>query len=154
MTLFQHRGGRDGEYLARFSIRQGQNAAGLTWEPRDGQAREIRVFFSTQGVVADGVDPTADRRQQLVYQGSGQSARLGDDRRSGDVAYYYPDGIVYHYSIFARGDDGDWHLQLTATAKPRSVSAWECPDGHRDGDGHQEAAAGEPVRELEPLSRH
>jgi hypothetical protein len=127
VTLFHHYGGRDGECLSRFSIRQGQSAAGLDWKPRDGQAREIRVFFSTQGVVADGVDPTTDRRQRLVYQGSGPNARVGDDRDRGDIAYYYPDDILYHYSVFVRGDDGGWHLQLTATTEPRSVALWEEP---------------------------
>jgi hypothetical protein len=141
VTLFHHHGGREGEYLAGFSIRQGQSAAGLAWKPRDGQAREIRVFCSTQGVVADGVDPTADRRQRLVYQGSALSARLGNDHRGDDVAYYYPDDIVYHYSIFVRGDDGDWHLQLTAAAKPRSVGFWECPGRQRDDDSSPERRA-------------
>jgi len=127
VTLFHHCRGRDNEYLSRFSIRQGQSAAGLDWKARGGQAREIRVFFSTRSVVADGVDPTTDHHQRLVYQGSGPKARVGDDRGGSGIAYYYPDDILYHYSVFARGDDGDWHLQLTATAEPRSVAFWESP---------------------------
>ena len=131
MALFLHHAGSDGELVTSFHIRQGDRAAGLEWTLRDGSEREILVFQSTEGVVGDGVDPTIDHRQRVVYQGSGLAARVDDDL-SDDVAYSYRDDIRYHYSVFARGDDGDWYLQLAATVAPRSVRSWQCRG--RQGD--------------------
>jgi hypothetical protein len=133
VTLFHHHGGTDGQYICRLQIRQGDRSAGLSWEMRDGQPREVLVFQSMQGFVENDGDPTGDFRQRLVYQGSDLHVRLGDVDPSGDVAYYYPDDIAYYYSVFAKGDDGDWHLQLTKKAAPRSVGCWLCADSESDG---------------------
>ena len=93
MALFLHHAGSDGELVTSFHIRQGDRAAGLEWTLRDGSEREILVFQSTDGVVGDGVDPTIDHRQRVVYQGSGLAARVDDDL-SDDVAYSYRDDIA------------------------------------------------------------
>ena len=131
MALFHHRSGSDGEFVTTLHIRQGAHAAGLDWTLRDRWAREILIFRSTEGVVRDDVDPTTDHRQRVVYQGRGLDARV-DDNLGDNVAYYYPDDIHYYYSVFAMGDDGDWYLQLTATAVPRSLNFWRRPGGHSD----------------------
>ena len=127
MTSFHHDAGIDTQYITRFQIRQGDRSAGLSWEVRDGHHREVLVFQSMQGFVEDGNDPTGDYRQRLVYQGGDLQARLADADSSADVAYYYPDEIAYYYSVFARGDGGDWYLQLTVKAAPRSVGFWQRP---------------------------
>lgn len=64
--------------------------------------------------VERGVDPTTDERQTLVYRGSDRHVKLVDENLTNDAAYYY--------SVFAAGDDGAWHLQLTDTVAPRSSS--------------------------------
>ena len=151
MTLFHHVAGADTQYIAQFHTRQGDRAAGLSWEMRDGRPREVLVFQSTRGVVEDGVEPTADEGQWLVYQGTETHARLTDSIGSDDVVYYYPDSIAYYYSVFARGDDGHWYLQLTERAKPRSVGHWYRPDGKHSG-GLRESGDPEIDAELANLS--
>jgi hypothetical protein len=152
VTLFNHHGGTDTQYITRFQIRQGDRSASFSWETRDGQPREVLVFQSTQGFIEDGVDPAGDYRQQLVYQGSDLHARLTDADPSGDVAYYYSDDIAYYYSVFAKGDDGDWCLQLTGKAAPRSVGCWQRPVDKGSGSPAQISDA-EIDRELASLSR-
>ena len=131
MAEFHHHCGGDGQFVTSFRIRQGDRAAGLEWTLRDGWTGEILIFRSTEGIVGDGVDPTLDHRQRVVYQGTGRDARVDDDL-SHNIAYRYRDDIRYFYSVFARNDDGDWTLQLTATAAPRSLNFWQQPDGHTD----------------------
>lgn len=138
MTLSYHHGGTDSRYITQFDIRQGDRAAGFSWELRDGQPREVLVFQSTQGFVEDDVDPVSDDRQRLVYQGSELHARLSDADLSDDLAYYYPDDFSYYYSVFARGDDGNLHLQLTVRATPRSVGSWQGPSCEGDDEGPME----------------
>lgn len=152
MTLFNHHGGTDTQYITRFQIRQGDRSAGLSWEMRDGQRREVLVYQSMQGFVDDDHDPTDDYRQRLVYQGSDLHTRLNDAGPSDDIAYYYPDDIAYYYSVFARGVDGDWYLQLTEKAAPRSVGSWQCPYSEGSGNPAQISDA-EIDRELASLSR-
>jgi hypothetical protein len=152
VTLFHHHGGTDSQYINRFQIRQGDRSAGLSWEMRDGQPREVLVFQSMQGFVENDDDPTGDFRQRLVYQGSDLHVRLNDADPSGDVAYYYPDDIAYYYTVFAKGDDGDWHLQLTVTAAPRSVGYWQRPGSEGDGKPSETGDA-KIDRELATLSR-
>ena len=148
MALFHHHAGSDGELVTSFHIRQGDRAAGLDWTLRDGSGREILVFQSTHGVVGDGVDPTIDHRQRVVYQGSGLAARVDDDL-SDDIAYSYCDDMRYHYSVFARGDDGDWYLQLAATVAPRSVRSWQCKGRQSDDENlhttEDQTADGSPL---------
>jgi hypothetical protein len=152
VTPFHQRGGTDGHYVNRFEIRQGDRSAGLSWEMRDGQPREVLVFQSMQAFVEDDHDPTDDYRQRLVYQGSELHARLTDADPSGDIAYHYPDDIAYYYSVFAKGDEGDWHLQLTEKAEPRSVRYWQRPNSEGSGNPEQVDAA-ETDRELATVSR-
>jgi hypothetical protein len=147
--ICQH-GGNEGEYIVQFQIRQGDRSAGLSWEMRDGQAREVLILQSTQGFVPDGVDPTANDRQRLVYRGTERQARLADDA-STDIAYRYCEGIVYYYSVFARNDIGSWSLQLTKTAAPRSVGLWQ-RQGRECEESLQEAGAREAGRELAHIS--
>ena len=121
---------------------------------RDRQPREVLVLQSTQGFVADGVDPTADDRQRLVYRGTEPHARLTDGSVNNDVAYYYPDDFSYYYSVFARGDDGNLHLQLTVRAAPRSVGSWQRPDSDsEESESPQEIGDVEIDREIADLSR-
>lgn len=151
MTQFHHHAEPDTRYIAGFHVRQGDRAAGISWEMRDGRPREVLVFQSTRGVVEVGVEPTVDDRQSLVYQGTDSQATLTDSSGSDDIAYRYPDSIVYYYSVFARGDDGHWYLQLTEAAKPRSVGHWRRPD-REDGETLQETANAESDREFANLS--
>ena len=125
MTVFHRQSGIDSEYVTGFQIRQGDRSANLAWGLRDSEPREVLVFRSTQGFVEDGVDPAGDYRQRLVYQGNDLHARLTDASLANDIAYYY--------SVFAKGDGGDWHLQLTETVAPRSESHWTRP-GFSDDD--------------------
>ena len=137
MTPFHHHGGIDTQYISRFQIRQGDRSAGLSWEMRDGdgQPREVLVFQSMQRFVENDGDPTGDFRQRLVYQGNDLHIRLSDADPSGDIAYYYPDDISYYYSVFAKGDDGDWICSYKKAA-PRSVGYWQRPDSEgRQGRG-------------------
>jgi hypothetical protein len=152
VTLFHNHAGADAHYIAQFAIRQGDRSAGLSWEMRDGQRREVLVFQSMQGFVDGGHDPTGDYRQRLVYQGSEPHARLNDAGESNDIAYHYPDDIAYYYSVFARGVDGDWYLQLTEKAAPRSVGCWQYPDSEGDGKPSETGDA-KIDRELATLSR-
>ncbi len=87
------------------------------------------MFRSTQGFVEEDVDPQGDERQRPVYQGSDLHVRLTDRSLTNDIAYYY--------SVFARGDDGDWHLQLTDTVAPRSESHWQRAGFAGDGESLQ-----------------
>jgi hypothetical protein len=83
------------------------------------------VFRSTQGFVEDEVEPTSDERQRLVYQGSDLHAKMTGDSLTNDIAY--------DYSVFARGEDGNWHLQLTDAVAPRSESHWQLAGYAGDG---------------------
>ena len=126
MSLFHHRSGIDSEHVVHFHVSHGDHAAGLAWDLRDETPREIAVFRSTQGFVEEGVDPTGDDRQTLVYRGSDRHVKLTDQDLTNDIAYYY--------SVFAAGDDGAWHLQLTDTVAPGgSASHW-----HRAGCGDRD----------------
>jgi len=116
VTLFHHHSGIESQYITHFHAGHGDHAAGLAWDLRDGQAREVMVFRSAQGFVDEGVDPIADDRQTLVYRGTDKHVKLTDQNLGNDVAYYY--------SVFAAGDDGAWHLQLTDTVAPKSSSHW------------------------------
>jgi hypothetical protein len=146
MTQICQHGSSEDEYIVQFQIRQGDRSAGLSWEMCDGQAREVLVLQSTQGFVLDGVDPTTNDRQRLVYRGTERQARLADDA-STDIAYRYCEGIVYYYSVFARNDTGGWSLQLTETAAPRSVGLWQRRGRERE-ESLQKADAREAGREL------
>jgi len=115
--LFHHHSGVESQYITHFHVGHGDRAAGLAWDLRDGQAREVMVFRSAQGFVEEGTDPTADDSQTLVYRGTDRHARLTDEGLTNDVAYYY--------SVFAAGDDGAWHLQLTDTVAPKGSSHWQ-----------------------------
>ena len=77
VASFHQRGGRDDQFVTSFHIRQGDRVAGLAWTLRDARVREILVFQSTEGFVDDGVDPTIDRRQRVVYQGTGSRRQSG-----------------------------------------------------------------------------
>ncbi len=125
MNLFHHDGGIESQYITHFHARQGDRTAGLAWDLRDKQAREVIVFRSTQGFVDEALDPTADDRQTVVYQGTDTHVKLTETNLTNDVAYYF--------SVFAKGDDGHWQLQLTDTVAPNGESHWNHP-GH-DGDG-------------------
>ncbi len=152
MALWHRHGGTDTEYIMRFQIRQGDRSAGLSWEMRDGRAREVLVFQSMQGFVEDDGDPTGDYRQRIVYRGSDLHVRLNDAGPGDDIAYYYPDDIVYYYSVFARGVDGNWYLQLTEKASPRSLRYWQRPDSE-GGESLAQIGDAEIDRELTSLSR-
>ena len=125
MGLFHHHSGIESEYITHFRVDHGNREADLTWDLRDQHGRDVVVFRSEQGFVAEGTDPTADDRQTLVYQGRERHVRLSDEHLTNDVAYYY--------SIFARGDDGDWHLQLTDTVAPHGAGEWR-RSGQADRD--------------------
>jgi hypothetical protein len=129
VTLFHHHSGIESQYVTHFHTRQGDRSVGLAWDLRDKRPREVAVFRSTQDFVEDGVDPTGDDRQRLVYQGSELHARLSDDSLTNDIAYYY--------SVFAKGDDGNWHLQLTDTVAPKSESHWRREGYTDDGESLQ-----------------
>ena len=98
--------------------------------------------------------PSADDRQRLVYPGH-RAARQTDATAgfSNDIAYYYPDDFSYYYSVFARGDDGNLHLQLTVRAAPRSVGSWQRPGCEGDDESPQETGDVEIDREIADLSR-
>ncbi len=130
MSLFHHQSGIESQYITHFHVKQGDRLAGFAWDLRDDTPREVLVFRSTQGFVEEGVDPTGDERQRLVYQGSDLHAKLSDAGLTNDIAYYY--------SVFARGDDGHWHLQLTDTVAPKSESHWRRPGYDGDGDSLQQ----------------
>jgi hypothetical protein len=132
VTPFNHHDGSGAEYITQFHIRQGDCSASLAWDVRDARPREVLILRSTQGFVEDGVDPTGDDHQRLVYQGTDLYARLIDAGSTRDLSYRYSNDIAYYYSVFVRGDDGNWHLQLTKTAAPRSVSHWLGPG--REGE--------------------
>jgi hypothetical protein len=117
MSLFHHHGGIDSEYITHFHVSHGDQSAGLAWNLRDGEPREVMVFRSAQGFVEEGVEPTGDDRQALVYRGSDTHVKLTDTSLVNNVAYYY--------SVFAAGDDGGWHLQLTDTVAPQASSHWK-----------------------------
>jgi hypothetical protein len=153
MTLFHHHGGFDSQYIAQFQIRQGDRSAGLSWKLRDSRPREVLIFQSTLGFVEDDVDPISDDRQRLVYRGTELNARLTDAVLTDDIAYYYPDDMSTYYSVFARGDDGNVHLQLVAQAMPRSVGSWECPgsEGGVGSEKPQEIAAAQIDHEARVL---
>ncbi len=129
MSVFHHHSGIDTQYITHFHVRQGDRSAGLAWDLRDKKPREVLVFRSTQGFVEEDVDPQGDERQRPVYQGSDLHVRLTDRSLTNDIAYYY--------SVFARGDDGDWHLQLTDTVAPRSESHWQRAGFAGDGESLQ-----------------
>lgn len=116
MAEFHHHCGGGGVFVTSFRIRQGDRAAGLEWTLRDGWAREILIFRSTQGIVGDGVDPTLDHRQRVVYQGTGRDARVDDDL-SHDIAYHYRDDIRYYYSVFAPSRGADLETAPRAVSK-------------------------------------
>jgi len=125
MSLFHHHPGIESQYLTHFHVKQGNHTAGLAWDLRDAQPREVTVFRSTQEFVQEDVDPTTDHRQKVVYQGADTHVKLTETDLTNDVVYYF--------SLFAKGDDGHWHLQLTDTVAPNGESHWNSP-GH-DGDG-------------------
>jgi len=129
VTLFHHHSGIDSEYITHFHITHGDHAAGLAWDLRDRRPREVMVFRSTQGFVEDGVEPTGDYRQTLVYKGADGHVKLTDASLTNDIAYYY--------SVFAAGDDGEWHLQLTDTVAPKSSSHWKRAGCVDDGESLQ-----------------
>ena len=155
MILFHHHGGSESGYITQFQIRQGDRSASLSWELRDRRPREILVFESIHGFVEDDADPTADHGQRLVYQGSDLHARLtGAGASDNDVGYRYPDDIVYYYSVFARGDDGNPHLQLIVTAAPRSVGCWVRADSvPEESESPRGTLSEETDRELAQLAR-
>ena len=129
MTLFHHHSGTESEYIPHFRVSQGDQAAGLAWDLRDDRPRDVLVFRSRLGFVEEGVDPTADDRQTLVYQGADRHVKLTDQHLINDIAYYY--------SVFAAGDDGAWHLQLTDTVAPQSSSHWRRAGCDDEGDSRQ-----------------
>jgi hypothetical protein len=131
MGLFHHQTGIESEYITHFHISHGDHAVGLAWNMRDGAPREVMVFRSTQGFAEEGVEPTGDYRQTLVYSGSAGHVKLNDTSLVNDIAYYY--------TVFARGDDGEWHLQLTDTVSPGGASHWRRAGYDDDGAGLQAA---------------
>ena len=150
MTQTCQHGDSEDEYIVQFQIRQGDRSAGLSWEMCDGQAREVLILQSIQGFAPDGVDPTTNDRQRLVYQGTERRARLADDA-STDITYRFCEGIVYYYSVFARNDTGGWSMQLTVTAAPRSVSLWQ-RQGREGEESLQKANAWQTRRDLAHIS--
>jgi hypothetical protein len=131
MGLFHHHAGIESEYITHFHIAHGDREAGLAWDLRDGDTREIAVFRSAQGFVEEGVDPMTDGRQTLVYQGADRHVRLVDQ--------HLENGIAYYYTVFARGDDGDWHLQLTDTVAPEGSSHWKRAGYEGESESQQRA---------------
>jgi len=129
VTLFHHRSGIEGEFITHFHAGHGDHAAGLAWDLRDDRPREVMVFRSAQDFVEEGVDPTTDDRQTLIYRGSDRHVKLTDENLTNDVAYYY--------SVFAAADDGAWHLQLTDTVAPSSSSHWHRGGYEVDDDSRQ-----------------
>lgn len=68
----------------------------------------------------------ADECQTLVYQRDKHHVRLSDEHLTNDVAYYY--------SVFAHGDEGDWHLQFPDTVAPHGASEWRRTGHEADRD--------------------
>jgi len=125
MGLFRHDHGIESQYITHFHASHGDHAAGLAWNLRDDRPREVLVFRSAQGFVREDVDPTVDEDQTLVYRGSDRHVGFTDGGLTNDVAYYY--------SVFARADDGSWHLQLTDTVAPHGSHHWH-------GEGYDDQA--------------
>ena len=106
------------------------------------EAREVLVLSSKQGFAEQDISPTGDLRQQVIFQGRALHFRLIDASQARDVACCY--------AVFAKGDDGNWHLQLTETVEPTSESCWKRTSFDADGESLQRAFAemdiGEPRR--------
>jgi hypothetical protein len=137
MALFHHHSGAESEYITRFHISHGDYEATLAWDQRDDRERAIMVFRSTQGFVEEGVEPTDDGRQELVYRGADRHVKLTDHNLASDVVYYY--------SVFAQGDDGEWHLQLTDTVSPGGAPHHWSRGPAGDADSLQEVIDSESV---------
>lgn len=119
------------QYLAHFQASRRERAVVLTWSLRD-EAREVLVLSSTQGFAEQDISPTGDLRQQVIFQGRALHFRLIDASQADDVACCY--------AVFAKGDDGNWHLQLTETVEPTSESRWKRTNYDADSESLQRIA--------------
>jgi hypothetical protein len=121
MTIFEHKSPADRQYLAHFHADPGEGHVVLTWETRDGLPREAMVFRSREAFAQAGIDPRSDPRQTLVYQGTDRHGKVDDAAEDGPHCFY---------SVFARGDDGIWHIQLKTVASAEGRVRWHWPWQH------------------------
>jgi hypothetical protein len=115
MAIFRH--GKSSDYLTHFHAAHGDGWAVLAWDVRGDERREVAVFRSLDAFADESADPTADARQTLVHQGVENHSHV---QEAGLI-----DGVDYYYSVFAMGDDGDWHEQLKTKVKPKDDTHWK-----------------------------
>jgi hypothetical protein len=142
LGLFHHDQSAGQQCLGHLHLESGEDWVGLTFEARDRRPHEVVVFRSEVGFPDASLDPAADARQTLVYRGTDLHSRVKDDGLA--------EGAHYFYSIFAAGEDGQWHLQLQAEVTLRGgrhssshetefdITATElarCPHCHGTGSG-------------------
>lgn len=126
MGLFHHDQTAERQYLTHVHVEHGDGSVILSFASRDHLPHEIAVFRSVDSFAEESIEPASDPRQKLIYQGSELHSQIADEQLA--------DGTSYFYSIFARGEDGGWHLQLKTIATAKAGVHWQWLGADRDFD--------------------
>ena len=116
MSLFRRDHGIEGERVTHFHAGHGSGCAVLAWDVRGDEPCEVLVLRSLEDFAETPGGGDGQAAQTVVYQGSGHHVCVADDGLHNDLAYYY--------TVFSRGADGIWRLELETSVTPLSDSHW------------------------------